>query len=75
MPMSHGVLVGLLGGVGALSATAWLAAMMQRRESLRRPIMVIAVSLAICVLGYVLTPTGAANLRMLSDHLRSLFVS
>ena len=75
MGSSHGVLVALAGVMGAILATAWLGVMVQRRGSLKGPIIVIGVSFSICALGYLLTPTGAANLRMLVDRLRSVFLS
>jgi hypothetical protein len=67
---SPGVVMGVVGlAVGGL-CLFWLACNSAERVSLKLPARLLLFSLVVCVTGYLLTPTGRANLRLLVGWLR-----
>lgn len=67
---SPGVVIGVVGlAIGGV-CLVWLAYNSARRVSLQLPAWLLLFSLVLCVAGYLLTPTGRANLRLLVGWLR-----
>jgi len=68
--VSPGVVLGVVGlAVGGV-CLIWLERNAARRVSRRLPAWLLAFSLVLCVAGYLLTPTGRANLQLLVGRFR-----
>jgi hypothetical protein len=67
---SPGVVIGVVGLAIGGWCLFWLACNSAKRVSLKLPAWLLLFSLVLCAAGYLLTPTGRANLRLLVGWLR-----
>ena len=67
---SFGVVLGVVGLAIGGACLIWMGFNGARRVSLKQPAWLLLLALLLCVAGYLLTPTGRANLQLLVDRFR-----
>ncbi len=63
--MSPGFLLGLAGLAAFTAALIWFGFNKLKKLPLKAPALLLFLSIILCVVGYLLTPTGRANLRLI----------
>jgi len=69
MDVSIGIALGLIGLTTFIVCLIWLGLNSVKNISINIPAGLLLFSLVICIVGYLLTPTGTANLRLIGNYI------
>ncbi len=69
MIVSTGVVLGIIGLISFVASLWWFVSNYYKKKSTKMPVIVLMTSLALCVIGYVVTPTGIANVRLVINQI------
>ncbi|MBS3885961.1 MAG: hypothetical protein KGZ56_02795 [Dethiobacter sp.] len=69
MDVSIGTATGLIGLTAFTVSLIWLGLNSVKNIPIEIPARLLFFSLIICIVGYLLTPTGTANLRLIGSYI------
>ena len=73
MTVSTGVILGIIGLIALMINSLWLVFNYYQKNSIKLSVIVLIASLALCVIGYIITPTGIANIRLIINKGTGIF--